>query len=729
MDVLITGARAPAALELVRAFSGAGHRVFTADSQQPTLAASSRYVSRNYLLPSPRLEPIQFATVLENLAAHVDLIIPTCEETFYVAYTAQHSTHRPKFFVDSLDQLGQLHHKFRFIEMLKQLGLQAPNSRLITNPRDLKVSQKSIAKPVFSRFATQTQVLLPGHPAPFLPVSAANPWVLQSFIEGSELCSYSVAKKGRLTAHAVYQPEWRAGRGASVYFRPADYPQVRQFVETVVAHLGFTGQISFDFIHNAQGLWPIECNPRATSGLHLLNHEALVNAFLGTGASQKWGSQEINLGLPMLVLALPEALKQGRLAKWWQDWSRAKDAVWSLEDPKPAFQQLIGTAFLAHSAYQNKVGLLEATTADIEWNGDLIATHQSPIASAGVASLVRQNPAELVTGLKTQLIADHNGSVPISIQTTQQSNSYIASSYTHYISYAQEELATLKNSIAEAVLGPILNLLGKWLRFTQIDDTVYINNWLVSTCLYPKLSLGDVRDLTQTLSEQFPTKALVWRSVHGHGDDTLKRSLVACGYKLIPSRSVLFYDTTSGIHHTKRDFKNDLKLLKNSPYSFRKLEPHELERVLELYNLLYLEKHSYFNPQYTLSFLKFAYESGFLEFYGLAESGRVDAAMGFYSLNGYMAAPIFGYDTALPQDLGLYRLLSAYLTLEAEKRYLVLHASSGAAGFKRSRGAIPEIEWLAVLDRHLPLCRRLGWQSLDWLMNGIALPVIRRMGL
>jgi hypothetical protein len=66
--------------------------------------------------------------------------------------------------------------------------------------------------------------------------------------------------------------------------------------------------------------------------------------------------------------------------------------------------------------------------------------------------------------------------------------------------------------------------------------------------------------------------------------------------------------------------------------------------------------------------------------------------------------------------------------IAAQKGWL-LNDSSGAAEFKRLRGAVPEIEYRAVYVRHLPWRRRVGWATLAFLLRRIAVPIVRRYGL
>lgn len=747
--ILITGTRAPVALELARSFAAVGHTVLAAESQWPNLGEASRAITQNFKLPKPRLFPLEFARALNQLvqSERIDLVIPTCEEVFFVAHAASLSGRPERYFLPSLETLDRLHNKWAFVQLAEELGLQVPQTWLLISSQDLNhlPKKKLFLKPVYSRFASRAVGLEVGQALPELPIAETQPWLAQAFIQGQELCSYSVAKAGKLTAHVAYRPKWRAGRGASIHFESVEHPGVLHFVETAVRQLNYTGQIAFDFIENEAGIWVLECNPRAVSGVHLLTPEAQVAAFLERGLAVAPAGRRANLGLAMWMFGLPAALQKGRLGEWWQDWRSAKEVISSPSDSRPGLHQLSCTAATLLEAYSNKTSPLQATTLDIEWNGEPLPTNPARLEPVEILQgqqipdpilreLSEHRSTDLIANVQTQLRVVRQGEtlLPISVQNMEAGNSFIASAYTHYVSYARAELRGVREPFLQKVLEGVLRGLGSFLRFSQIDRVVYVNNWLLSTCLYPALKPAQIRSITQALQRAFPDHAFVWRSVHAYGNDELKRALVDAGYRLVPSRSVLFYNAPRGDHRHKKDFKRDLKLLAETPYILRKLEHPtgaELERVQELYTLLYIKKYSPFNPQYTLKFMNLAQRSGLLEFYVLEKDGRIDGAMGLYCRGGYMAAPVFGYDTALPKELGLYRLLSTHLTLEAERRGLVLHASSGVAKFKRSRGATPELEWIGVNDGHLPLRRRLGWGVLEFLMGEVAVPLIRKMGL
>jgi hypothetical protein len=57
------------------------------------------------------------------------------------------------------------------------------------------------------------------------------------------------------------------GRGGLPRAARSDTIESLKLIEPIVAELGYTGQISFDFLVTDDGLTFVECNPGATEGL------------------------------------------------------------------------------------------------------------------------------------------------------------------------------------------------------------------------------------------------------------------------------------------------------------------------------------------------------------------------------------------------------------------------------------------------------------------------------
>ncbi|RUX92477.1 hypothetical protein EOA25_31470, partial [Mesorhizobium sp. M2A.F.Ca.ET.040.01.1.1] len=138
--ILITGARAPAALHLARLVHGAGRGVILADTPARPVAAASRACARYHRLPPPRFEPQAYANAVEALtrAENVQLVIPTCEEVFHLALAWRGRTMPAKLFAPDIRLLAQVHNKHSFIRLAEQLGLAVPETTLLNSRDDLE---------------------------------------------------------------------------------------------------------------------------------------------------------------------------------------------------------------------------------------------------------------------------------------------------------------------------------------------------------------------------------------------------------------------------------------------------------------------------------------------------------------------------------------------------------------------------------------------------------------
>jgi glutathione synthase/RimK-type ligase-like ATP-grasp enzyme len=384
MRVLITGGRAPVALDLARQFARGGARVIVADSAPCYLARSSRAVARAYRVPAPRMQPDAFAAALAEIVdrERIDLLVPTCEEVFYVAHFADRLRSRADVFCSPIDVLRGLHDKWRFNLFAASLGVGVPESWLLQSRDDVATlpagASELVLKPVFSRFAAHTLVRPAAGVLAALDVRPERPWIAQRFVAGSEVCTYSVARDGRLTAHVAYRPLWRAGTvGSSFYFAPAHSVAIEEAVARIVAAVRYTGQIAFDFIEAPGGkLAVLECNPRATSGVHLFGpNDGLPAAFNGAhGAPARPARPRARMLAPAMAMLGPRQAMRGRnFGRYARDFFAARDAIWSRADPLPALYLYVGLGAFVIEGMRRGVNPVVASTYDIEWDGERIA--------------------------------------------------------------------------------------------------------------------------------------------------------------------------------------------------------------------------------------------------------------------------------------------------------------------------------------------------------------------
>ena len=329
--------------------------------------------------------------------------------------------------------------------------------------------------------------------------------------------------------------------------------------------------------------------------------------------------------------------------------------------------------------------------------------------------------------------------VPISITEPKAKvkNSYVCSPITHYIDYGLREVdiefpnKPLLNKSCKAVL---LGFKTALIR-PSFDKVVMVNNWLLSTNLYPNLSPSDIEAINAFLIQRFPEHAIVYRSVNPLLNEELLGTLTAAGFEKILSRQVYMIDPKKGIYRKKKAYKIDLALQRKTTgmqwFDASHITLQDLPRIKSLYDDLYLQKYAEYNPQLTLAFFEHALQQKWLNMWVLknVHTGEIDATIGYFNRNGVMTTPLIGYNRSLPQKKGLYRLITLQIIEEAVRNGDLLHMSSGASKFKRIRGGEPFLEYNMVFYKHLPYTRRIPWNAFEGLTKYAAVPLFERFEL
>ncbi|MCE3290851.1 MAG: curved DNA-binding protein [Caulobacter sp.] len=378
--VLITGARAAAALDIARDFARAGYEVHMADCVTSRLTGWSRAVTKLHRYPSPVRDPAGFRAGLTALVERLDpvLIVPACEEVFHLAALPLGE----RLFQPPSETLRRLHDKALFAEHCQALGLPAPEIHRLDSPPDLEPfrsrPQDWVFKARYSRFGEGTLVApSPDRLADVIP-SPGRDWIAQRRIEGREVSFYAVARAGQITAFAAYGSAWRLAGGASLSFDPLEPALAALLLDqarVLASTNSLTGQFACDLIIDTAGHpWLIECNPRATSGAHLLARDGrLALAMLGAGPDTLPPNGDRRHLLPaFLTFGLAMALRQNRLREWRDQLRQGRDVAGRPGDRWPMAGAIVdGLAFMLAGARMG-ISTTAATTIDIEWNGETL---------------------------------------------------------------------------------------------------------------------------------------------------------------------------------------------------------------------------------------------------------------------------------------------------------------------------------------------------------------------
>lgn len=378
--VLITGARAPIALDLALSFRRAGREAHLADSVTPW-AARLCGAGRFWRLPPPRFAFAAFAEALTRLVERLDpeLIVPTCEEVFFLAEAARRNGFSSRLLAPPPETLRRLHSKIEFAALARACGLEAPATTRASGFLDVEAfsscSHALVFKPEFSRFASHALIKPTREALRGVDARPDAPWAVQDFVEGEEVCIWSAARAGRLVAFAAYRPRWRIDRSASFYFETDHDPALVAMAQAVAAATEASGHLSFDVIRTADGrIAPIECNPRGVSGLHLFDAEArLAHALLRESEGMETPTVPArHLAPAMWLFGAPTALRRRGLRAFRDDLACSRD-VFAKHGPGASAGALLDAARFLTVGLSRGRSASGQSTDDIEWNGEPIA--------------------------------------------------------------------------------------------------------------------------------------------------------------------------------------------------------------------------------------------------------------------------------------------------------------------------------------------------------------------
>ena len=379
--ILITGARAPAALHLARILASAKHRIVLADSQRFPMSRATRFKHAFHRLPKPVDGIRKYGKAVEALIEEegCDLILPACEEIFFLAAWRDLHGRKLPLTAPPFDALKTVHNKFTFAKLTEGYEAGVADTTLLASRDDVAdVANRAddlVFKPVWSRFGNRVLIKPSARQLEALLPTDTEPWIAQQYLPGEEISAWSFQEEGAIRALSSYRPLYRAGMGAAVAFETVDEPAIRNFIERFAQEHGWSGHLAFDFRRDANGVpHVLECNPRVTSGVHLFAPNSdLAGAIMGDCEAVPDVSQPMTLPLAMLAYGLPQALRENGFAgfsRWRKDASTMAD-ISNWPGDRSLFPiQLLSLCEIGALAVKNRCGLTAAATSDIEWNGE-----------------------------------------------------------------------------------------------------------------------------------------------------------------------------------------------------------------------------------------------------------------------------------------------------------------------------------------------------------------------
>lgn len=369
--VLLTLGRLPPAVDIARSFAAAGWRVVVAEPFKRHMAGTSRAVDLSVQVPAPAADAAAYLEALRRVIADqgVDLVVPVSEETMHVAQLRDAFANEdgaPNFYCAPAADTLALHSKHDFITLARNAGLAVPDTARTGTPEATALAdvQDVIVKPEFSCSGRGLQRVARGSALPKMGAQH----IVQAEIAGDEVSGFAMARAGRVLVSCAYRATVRHG-SVAVAFERFNAPAVAAWIEQFVAATRHTGFIAFDFIVGDDDVpRAIECNPRATSGLHFVAQDDIAAVITGAKATATLRDetllQEFWSNWTHWFASVRDGEERRRTG-----WSlrRARDVTWQAKDPGVFLLATWSTWPIIGQALRRGETFAEVLALDIEY--------------------------------------------------------------------------------------------------------------------------------------------------------------------------------------------------------------------------------------------------------------------------------------------------------------------------------------------------------------------------
>ena len=367
--------RLPKALDICRALDGAGWRVVVAEPSRRHLAGTSRAVARSVQVPAPNEDADAYLDAMMGVLREEDasLLVPVSEEVVHLSRIADRLPPRVRWFGVGHDATLRMHDKAAFVADAAKLGLAVPQTHGLGS-REAQLMADSGAVVVKPAFTCSGQGLVRVPAGGRLPDPGAAPRLVQRALPGRHTSSFSIVHEGRVIGTVVYTPVVTSGTVAAAFERIEGAAEAGFAQRHVEAH-GLSGFVSFDFIADEAGVpRAIECNPRATSGIHFVEPASLARAILEPEACRRLTlrrARRMHQFWPVLTEVQHAMFRPGRgyFAKM-GTLLRSTEVNWSWRDPLPVLAQPWAAWGILGVAAREGISFGEAATRDIAWFGE-----------------------------------------------------------------------------------------------------------------------------------------------------------------------------------------------------------------------------------------------------------------------------------------------------------------------------------------------------------------------
>lgn len=274
MRILLSEGASTSAREAITALGLAGHHVEVCDPDPHCLARFSRFVRKLHRCPPLGSDPRGYLDfVLRRLASgRFDVLLPIHEQGLLFAKARAQIARHAAIALPSFESYLRAHNKLGFSEILAELGLPQPATRIVSGVTELKQAKRfpmALKIPVGTAsrgtWIVENDAQLDEAIADIETSGGFDePVIVQDVVHGDHQQAQAVFANGSLIASHAYRQLARGAGGGTSIKESVNNPIVRGHLVCIGEHLAWHGALSVDYIVDQASGMPFyfDCNPR-----------------------------------------------------------------------------------------------------------------------------------------------------------------------------------------------------------------------------------------------------------------------------------------------------------------------------------------------------------------------------------------------------------------------------------------------------------------------------------
>ncbi len=372
-SALLTLGRLPKALDVAEALSTAGWRVIIAEPASWHLARVSRHVAKSVKVTAPNDNQSAYISDLLGVieTENVSLVVPVSEEALHATLIEEHLPKTVTLYSMPQSRLRELHDKERFIKLAKSFGLSVPQTHLLGSDQATEFAEHNdfILKPICTCSGQGLEIHNAGDALP--DATKLPPTIVQEQMKGALKSTFSMCHEGRVIGTVVYRSAILSGTVGVAFERLENERKIESWISEFVEKANHSGFISFDMMENENETpHAIECNPRATSGIHFVARESLASAITSPQTMDSLNMRPQKLMqqfYPCLTETQGSLFRRDHFLEKAGIMWRAKEVNFSWRDPLPLWLMPFTSWQIMKRAFLHGESFGEASTHDIAW--------------------------------------------------------------------------------------------------------------------------------------------------------------------------------------------------------------------------------------------------------------------------------------------------------------------------------------------------------------------------